>query len=387
MGLLRQGYSLLISQRLEEYPVVALSGPRQAGKTTLARTFADQYAKHGEVHFFDLESPGDVVRLSNPELVLEPLRGLVILDEVQRMPELFPVLRVLADRPDMPARFLLLGSASPTLSESAGESLAGRVSFVDVSGFSLGEVGTDKLADCWWRGGFPRAFLASSDAVCRQWHEDFIRTFLERDIPQLGIRIPAVTLRRFWTMVAHYHGQVLKVSELARSLGTSEPTARRYLDILAGTFMVRQLPPWFENLKKRQVKAPKVFIRDSGICHALHGIPNRESLQSHPKLGASWEGFCIEQILHLTGDRNAYFWATHSGAELDLFILHQGRRIGFEFKYSEKPQVTRSMRVAMNDLQLDHLYIVYPGRHRFLLDENLEAIPLADLLGDEMEKL
>lgn len=380
MRLPRNAYRRLIGKRLRDNPVVALPGPRQAGKTTLARMFAEQEAGDEEVHFFDLESPADLARLANPELALEPLRGLVILDEIQRMPGLFPVLRVLADRPGPPARFLILGSASPALVEGASESLAGRVSFIDVSGFSLREVGTSKLADRWWRGGFPRAYLARSDAAGRQWHEDFFRTFLERDVPQLGIHIPATTLRRFWTMVAHYHGQILKVSELARSLGSSEPTARRYLDILCGTYMVRQLPPWFENLKKRQVKAPKVYIRDSGVCHALLGIPDRDALQAHPKLGASWEGFCLEQILDLTGDREAYFWATHGGAELDLLVFHKGRRLGFEFKYSERPQVTKSMRIAAEDLGLDRLHVVYPGKHRIPLEENLEATPLPDLL-------
>jgi len=376
----RPTYLALIRERIRDNPVVALPGPRQAGKTTLARMFAGQVSGGQEVHYFDLESPGDLARLANPELVLEAMRGLVVLDEIQRMPQLFPVLRVLADRPGQPARFLILGSASPDLIEGASESLAGRVSFIDVSGFSLREVGTGRLADRWWRGGFPRAFLARTDRAARQWHEDFFRTFLERDIPQLGIHIPATTLRRFWTMVAHYHGQVLKVSELARSLGSSEPTARRYLDILSGTYMVRQLPPWFENLKKRQVKAPKVYIRDSGVCHALLGIPDRKGFQAHPKLGASWEGFCIEQILELTGDREAFFWATHGGAELDLLVFHRGRRLGFEFKYSETPQVTKSMRIAQEDLGLDHLHIVHPGKHSFDLDVSLSATTLPDLL-------
>lgn len=380
MDIPRHAYLALIRERLKDSPVVALPGPRQAGKTTLARMLAEDGGDNEEVHFFDLESPGDLARLSNPELALEPLRGLVVLDEIQRMPGLFPVLRVLADRPGPPARFLILGSASPELVKGAGESLAGRISFIDVSGFSLREIGIDHLAGRWWRGGFPRAYLARSDAAARQWHEDFFRTFLERDIPQLGINIPATTLRRFWTMVAHYHGQILNVSELARSLGTSEPTARRYLDILCGTYMVRQLPPWFANLKKRQVKAPKVYIRDSGVCHALLGIPDRDALQAHPKLGASWEGFCIEQILDLTGDREAYFWATHGGAELDLLVLHRGQRLGFEFKYSERPKVTKSMRIASDDLGLDHLHVVHPGKHSFAMDTDLTAATLPDLL-------
>lgn len=379
----RRNYIARIRERLRDYPVVALPGPRQAGKTTLAGMVAAVMPEL-EVHRFDLESPADQARLANPELVLEPLKGLVVLDEIQRMPELFPVLRVLADRPGTPARFLILGSASPELVKGAGETLAGRVSFVDIAGFSLLEVGLDELPKRWWRGGFPRAFLAGSDAVALQWHEDFFRTFLERDIPQLGIQVPAMKLRRFWTMVAHYHGQVLKVSELARSLGSSEPTARRYLDILCGTYVVRELPPWFENVKKRQVKAPKVFIRDSGILHGLLGIPGREALLSHPKLGASWEGFALEQILAITGDREAYFWATHGGAELDLLVFHRGKRLGFEFKYSETPTTTKSIHVAMADLGLERLFVVHPGKHSFPLAEGIDAITLPDLLGKDI---
>ena len=375
----RQGYLTTIQSRLLDNPVVALPGPRQAGKTTLARMLAAE-SPDTEIHHFDLESPAALARLANPELVLSPLRGLIILDEIQRMPELYPVLRVLADRPDLPARFLILGSASPALVKGASETLAGRISFIDVSGFSLSEVGVEHLAKRWWRGGFPRAYLARNDKTARQWHEDFFRTFLEQDIPQLGISIPATTLRRLWTMVAHYHGQILQVSELARSLGTSEPTARRYLDILCGTYVVRQLPPWFENLKKRQVRAPKIYIRDSGILHALLSIPDVVSLESNPKLGASWEGFAIEQILSITGDREAYFWATHGGAELDLLVFHEGKRIGFEFKYSENPGTSKSMRIAESDLGLDHLYVVHPGKHSFRLTENITASTLPDAI-------
>lgn len=378
MRVRRTAYLHDIQERLRANPVVSLVGPRQAGKTTLARMVAEQST--ALVHFFDLESPVDLARLSNPELVLRPLEGLVVLDEVQRRPDLFPLLRVLADRPSAPARFLILGSASPELIKQGSESLAGRVSFVDVKGFSLGELRPRDLSRLWWRGGFPRAYLATDDAATRQWHDDFRRTFLERDIPQLGIQVPATTLGRFWTMVAHFHGQILNQAELARALGSSEPTARRYLDILSGTYMVRQLTPWFENLKKRQVKAPKIYIRDSGILHALLGIANAEGLQSHPKLGASWEGFCLEQILSVAGDRAAYFWATHSGAELDLLLLHEGRRLGFEFKFSEQPATTKSMRIAQEDLSLDHLYVVYPGAHDFPLDESITAMSLPHVL-------
>lgn len=379
MNIHRTEYLQTIRERLRDNPIVALVGPRQAGKTTLARMVASESTE--DVHVFDLESPADLARLTNPELTLRPLTGLVILDEVQRRPDLFPLLRVMADRPGMPARFLILGSASPALIKNGSESLAGRVSFIDVTGFSLSELGTDALSQVWWRGGFPRAYLASDDAAARQWLEDFRRTFLERDIPQLGIQVPAATLGRFWTMVAHFHAQVLNVAELARALGSSEPTARRYLDILSGTYVVRQLPPWFENLKKRQVRSPKVYIRDSGLLHALLAISDPHSLQAHPKLGASWEGFCLEQILSVSGDRNAYFWGTHGGAELDLLLLNK-RRLGFEFKYSEQPRSTKSMHVAVQDLALDHLYVVHPGSHRFPLDESITAIPLPDLITD-----
>lgn len=374
----RTAYLQVIRARLLENPVVSLIGPRQAGKTTLARALAAEASE--PVHFFDLESPADLARLSNPELVLQSLTGLVVIDEVQRRPDLFPLLRVLADRRPLPARFLVLGSASPDLVKAGSESLAGRVSFVDVTGLALSELDHAALPKLWWRGGFPRAYLAPDDSVTRQWHDDFFRTFLERDIPQLGIQVPAVTLRRFWTMVAHFHGQILNQAELARALGSSEPTARRYLDILTGTFMVRQLPPWFENLKKRQVKSPKVYVQDAGILHALLGIHDADGLLAHPKLGASWEGFCLEQILSLTGDRNAYFWATHSGAELDLLLFRSGQRLGFEFKFTERPTTTKSMRIALHDLALDHLSIVYPGKEAYPLDDMITATPLPHLL-------
>jgi len=379
MEVLRSSYLSKIHMRLRHNPIVALVGPRQVGKTTLARQIAAEWVE--EVHFFDLESPQDVARLSNPELVLRSLEGLIILDEVQRLPELLSVLRVLADRPKAPARFLLLGSASPDLVKGGSESLAGRISFVDITGFCLGEIEEEDQLKLWWRGGFPRAFLALDESIARQWYEDFFRTFLERDIPQLGLNIPAVTLRRFWIMVAHFHGQILNLAELARSLGSSEPTARRYLDILSGTYMVRQLTPWFENLKKRQVKSPKIYIRDSGVFHALLGIIDPVDLQSHPKLGASWEGYCIEQILNIVGDRDTYYWATHSGAELDLLVFHQDQRLGFEFKYTDQPRTTKSMRIAMEDLSLDHLYVVHLGDHRYPLDETITAITLPEIVS------
>jgi predicted AAA+ superfamily ATPase len=304
---------------------------------------------------------------------------LVIIDEVQRRPDLFEILRVLADRPENPAQFLLLGSASPHLVKGVSESLAGRVGFVDLSGFDLSEVGPEQYERLWIRGGFPRAFLAVDDSAAMLWRDDFIRTFLERDIPQLGITVPAETLRRFWTMVAHYHGQVWNAAAFARSLGTSENTARRYLDILAGAYMIRVLAPWFENIRKRQVKAPKIYIRDSGILHGLLQLRTAAELQGHPKLGSSWEGFALEQIIGALETRDAYFWATHAGAELDLLTMVRGKRFGFELKYADAPGRSRSMLVAAEDLHLDRLCIVYPGHQRYDLDDRITVIPVEQL--------
>jgi len=327
--------------------------------------------------YFDLENPVDLQRLSAPMTALERLANLVVLDEVQRQPELFSLLRVLIDRPQNAARFLLLGSASPHLVKGVSESLAGRIGFVDLAGFDLSEVGEESSERLWLRGGLPRSFLAADDSASALWRGDFIRTLLERDIPQLGITIPAETLRRFWTMVAHYHGRVWNAAEFARSLGTSENTARRYLDILAGTYLVRVLPPWFENLGKRQVKSPKVYIRDSGLLHSLLQVGNWEQLSGHPKLGASWEGFALEHVIGAAHTRNAYFWATHAGAELDLLLMDGGKRWGFEFKYADAPSRTRSMHVALQDLRLDQLWVVYPGQREYVLGERITAIPLA----------
>lgn len=365
-----------IDIRLKQNPVVSVLGPRQVGKSTLAREVA---SLEGTSHYFDLEDHRAVARLAEPLSALERLHGLVVIDEVQRKPELFPLLRVLADRSPLPARFLILGSASPDLVRGVSESLAGRVSFVDVSGFSLAEVGADSFNRLWLRGGFPRSFLADSEASSHQWRVDFVRTFLERDIPQLGITIPAATLRRFWTMIAHFHGQVWNAAELARSLGSTEPTARRYLDILSSAFMVRQLPPWFANISKRQVKSPKVYVRDSGILHTLLDLGNREELESHPKLGASWEGFALEQVLQLTDPANAYFWATHGGAELDLLVFKGGKRFGVELKFTDTPRTTRSMHIAIQDLGLSSLAIVHPGNESFPLTEGIEAISIREI--------
>ena len=371
-----------IDAALRIHPAAALLGPRQCGKTTLARVIAAREP----CEYFDLENPVDLRRLSAPMTTLGKLSGLVVLDEVQRQPELFELLRVLIDRPDNSARFLLLGSASPRLVRGVSESLAGRIGFIDLSGFDLRETGTAHRDRLWVRGGFPRAFLAADDVSSMGWRDSFIRTFLERDIPQLGITIPAETLRRFWTMVAHFHGQIWNAAQLARSLGASENTARSYLDIMAGAFMVRVLPPWFANVGKRQVKSPKVYLRDTGLLHALLQIGSLAELQAHPKLGASWEGFALEQLCAVLATNDAYFWATHGGAELGLLVTLRGKRYGFEFKYADAPGTTRSMRVAVEDLGLERLWVVYPGDKEYELDEAISVAPLASLprLAEEL---
>ena len=357
------------------HPVTALLGPRQCGKTTLARLIAQQEPST----FFDLENPVDIQRLSAPMQALKDLSGLVIIDEVQRKPELFELLRVLVDRSGQNARFLLLGSASPHLVKGVSESLAGRIGFVDLAGFQLWEVGVQHRDRLWIRGGLPKSFLADSESESIHWRESFIRTFLERDIPQLGITIAAETLRRFWRMVAHYHGQVWNAAEFARSLGTAENTARRYLDILSGAYMIRILPPWFENLKKRQVKSPKIYIRDSGLFHSLLQVSTLSDLQGHPKIGASWEGFALEHIIHAFKTRDAYFWATHAGAELDLMVTISGKRFGFEFKYADAPGVKRSMHIAIEDLRLAQLWVIYPGDQKYALDDRITVLPLEEV--------
>ena len=372
-----------IERSFRVHPATALLGPRQCGKTTLARMISGREPSE----YFDLENPVDTHRLSQPLRALENLRDLVVIDEIQRRPDLFELLRVLVDRSDNAARFLLLGSASPWIVKNVSESLAGRIGFVDLSGFQLTEVGVNQKEKLWIRGGFPNSFLAEDDVASIDWRDNFIRTFLERDIPQLGISIPAITMRRFWTMVAHYHGQIWNAAEFARSLGTAENTARHYLDILAGAFMVRILPPWFENIRKRQVKAPKIYIRDSGILHSLLQTPNLADLQGHPKIGASWEGYAVEHVICTLKTREAYFWATHGGAELDLMVTIKGKRYGFEFKYADAPGRTRSMHIALQDLGLHHLWVVYPGRQQYELHEKITAIPLEKILQTLKERL
>lgn len=355
--------------------IILMIGPRQCGKTTIAR----QFVPSDSVNYFDLEDPVSLARLEEPMTALAPLTGLVVIDEVQRRPELFPVLRVLADRQPLPARFLILGSAAPELLRQSSESLAGRMEIVAMSGFSLTEVGSDQQSRHWLRGGFPCSYLAASDNDSFAWLKSFTLTLVERDIPQLGIGVPAAMLIRFWTMLAHCHGQIWNAAPPARSLGVSEPTVRRYLDLLEGVFMVRQLQPWHANLKKRQVKSPKVFFRDSGMLHNLLGIRGDRELLNHPACGASWEGYAIEEAIRVVSPDESYFWATHNGAELDLLLVKNGLRIGIECKRSDAPRLTPSMRTSLTDLELDRLVIIYPGTRRYSLAEGVEVLPLVEL--------
>lgn len=363
-----------INQALSRSRCVALVGPRQCGKSTMARLIANQE----DSVFLDLEDPQVQNRLSNPKMALERLEGLVILDEIQLRPDLFPILRVLLDRVPLPAKFLILGSASPDLITGSSETLAGRIEFVDMSGFNLGEVGVDKLQSCWLRGGFPLSFLAKDEKDSIAWRENFIRTFLERDLRRMGIDLPAATLRRFLLMLTHYHGQTWNASKLANSMDLSSPTIKKYLDIMTGAYLVRQLPPWFENLGKRLVKSPKIYFRDSGILHYFAGISNLEDLETNPIYGSSWEGFALEEILIRNSEYDAYFWATQSGAELDLLLIKGNKRIGFEFKSSETPRTSKSMGIAIDDLDLDHLYIVYPGDKNYPINARISALSLVD---------
>jgi predicted AAA+ superfamily ATPase len=371
----RPFYHGAVADALQRSPITALLGPRQCGKTTLAR----KIAKQREAHYFDLESPSDRQRLQNPELALTSLSGLIILDEIQLAPGLFNILRVLVDQPDHEARYLVLGSASPQIIKKASETLAGRVEFVELAGFDLSEVSVTEGDRLWLRGGFPRSFLAATETDSLAWREGFIRTFLERDIPQLGISIPATAMRRFWTMLAHLHGQTWNASELGRSMALTDKTVRRYLDILTGTYMVRQLQPWFENLKKRQVRAPKIYLRDAGLLHSLLNISNKHELLGHPRLGASWEGFALEQVLSVLRPAEAYFWATYSGAELDLIFFAGGKRFGIEFKFNEAPSVGKSMHSALNDLHLNHLWVVFPGGQSYPAHKKITMLAMAEI--------
>ncbi len=368
---------------LKRSQVAALVGPRQSGKTTLAR----QIVPPESPAYFDLEDPRALARLAEPLTALAPLRGVIVIDEIQRRPDLFPVLRVLADRRPLPARFLILGSASPELLRQSSETLAGRLETITLSGFSLQELGYAALRRHWRRGGFPPAYIARSENASFIWRRQFIQTFLERDLPQLGSAIPAATLFRFWTMVSHYHGGVWNAAEAARSLSVSEPTARRYLDLLTGMFMIRQLPPWHENIQKRQVKSPKVYLKDSGLLHALLGLGTEKEILSHPKAGASWEGYAIEEVLKLVRPEASYFWATHTGAELDLLLFRGGHRYGVEMKFQDAPRLTPSMRHAVADLSLERLTVLYPGDLRYDLDRRVSVVPLAELASGKPDAI
>jgi predicted AAA+ superfamily ATPase len=365
-----------IKHRLENNRVVALVGPRQCGKTTMARLLVPP----DSVNYLDLEDPYSLARLDQPLTALQDLNGLVVIDEIQRRPDLFPVLRVLADRTPLPARFLILGSASPELLRQSSESLAGRISVLPMSGFSLEEVGIESQNILWRRGGFPLSFTARDDETSYDWRSDFIRTFLERDIPQFGFNIPSTSLFRFWRLLAHYHGQVWNAAEAARALSISESTVRRYVDLLQDLFMVRLLQPWYANLGKRQVKSPKVYLRDTGLLHTLMGIRTEDELLLHPRSGASWEGFALEEVIKATCPDEVYFWRTHSGAELDLLLIKNGRRIGVECKRMDAPRMTPSMRAAVTDLELSELLVIHPGRQSYRLTDKVQVIPLSALV-------
>ena len=367
-----------LKKLLKANPIVAILGPRQCGKTTLSHQFSSHWPS--DVTRFDLENPRDIERLQNPLLALEAAKGLIIIDEIQRSPNLFPVLRVLADRSSK-IKYLILGSASRDLIRQSSESLAGRISYMEIGGFSLKHVGARNTEKLWIRGAFPRSFLASNETASYQWRQDFIATFLERDIPQLGLNIPAKALGRFWRMLAHYHGQIFNASEIGKSLELSDHTAQRYLDLLSGTFMVRQLRPWHYNTKKRLIKRPKIYFRDTGILHSLLSLEAKRDVLSHPKLGASWEGFALEEAIRLIQlkENEVFFWGVHTGAELDLVFEKKGKLYGVEVKYTQAPSLTSSMRFAATELSLKHLWVVYPGREEYPLSRNVTVMPLSGL--------
>lgn len=375
----RQRIRSEIARLVEQFRGVLLVGPRQVGKTTLARSFVSADSPN----YFDLEDATVAAQFRAPKELLASREGLVVIDEVQHAPGLFPQLRVLMDREGVPSKFLLLGSASMALLKQAGESLLGRIAVVEVGGFDLEEVGVDRARLLWRRGGSPPSFLARDDEQSLEWRRRFVEIFLARDLPALGINVPMPAMHRFWMMLTHYHGQVWNAADPARSLGVNESTVRRYLDWLTQTYMVRQLQPWFENLGKRQVKAPKIYFRDTGLLHTLMDLRSEADLQRHPRLGASWEGFALEQVLRLSRPDQAYFWATHTGAELDLLMFKFGKRVGVEFKYMDAPALTPSMRIAMADLKLDSLFVVYPGDRRYWLADNIEAVPLSAFVAPD----
>ncbi len=380
----REKFIHALHQAFEVHPVVALLGPRQCGKTTLARMYEELYCKGIPLIHFDLENPRDLAKLNEPMLALENTTGCIVIDEIQRKEDLFPILRVLVDQ-KKPRKFLILGSASRDLIRQSSETLAGRIRYLELTPFSCEEV--DHVDTLWLHGGFPLSYLAKNDSQSMEWRSAYITTFLERDIPNLGINIPAAMLRRFWMMLSHYHGQMGNSAEIGKSLGVSHTTIRHYLDILTGTFMIRQLQPWFENIGKRQVKTPKIYFRDSGLLHTLQEIPDAKALMNHPKLGASWEGFSLEEIIRFNqaSSEEVYFWGVHNQAELDLLIIKNGTRLGFEFKYADAPVLTRSMQMAMESLRLDKLTVIFPGKERYLLAPNIEAVGLEAYVEREMK--
>ncbi len=366
-----------IHKAIKRGRIVSLLGPRQSGKTTLARNFAQP----GSSTYFDLEDPVDSAKLAQPKNALVDLKGIVVIDEVQRQADLFPILRVLADRVPLPAKFLLLGSAAPTLNTHISESLAGRVERIRIGGFSLKEVGMVKYEKLWLRGGLPKAFLARTDEESFVWRKEYIESFVSRDLPFYGVSLPPLTILRYWIMLAHYHGQIFNANEIARSLGINEVTVKRYLDVLSGVFMMRQLQPWFANIKKRQVKAPKVYFYDTGILHGLLGIKTREDLLAHPKHGASWEGYVIEEVIHSVAPDEVYYWATHQGAEIDLVLFKGGKMYGVEIKRQDAPTMTPSMRIALEDLKLERIAVIYPGEKRYELHKKVSVIPFDKVMG------
>jgi predicted AAA+ superfamily ATPase len=367
---------------LQRHPAVGVIGARQVGKTTLARLLIQK--TKGPSSYFDLENPEDLARIADPMLALKDLKGLVVIDEIQRQPNLFPVVRVLVDRPKPATHFLVLGSASPDLLRQSAETLAGRIVYHELDGFSLEEIGIQNHMQRWLRGGFPRSYLARTQAESDEWRQGFIRTFLERDLPQLGITIRSTTLRRFWTMLANYHGQIWNASEFGRSFSVADTTVRNYLDLMTSALVIRQLSPWHENISKRQVKAPKIYIADSGMLHTLLGLRTLKDLEGHPKVGASWEGFVLEQVIHRLTARveECFFWATHGGAELDLLVVRGQRRMGFEIKRTTSPQITSSMRYALSDLHLRSLDVIHAGEKTFPMDKKIRAVAFGRLLQD-----
>lgn len=365
-----------IKKSFKSAPVTGLLGPRQCGKTTLANMYVE---KNKAVHYFDLENPLDLARLEDPMLALGDLSGLIVIDEIQRRPELFPILRVLVDQKKK-QEYLILGSASRDLIQQSSETLAGRINYIELTPFNMHEV--KDIKRLWVRGGFPKSYLSKSNDISYDWRQSYIQTFLERDIPSFGFNIPARTLYRFWMMLTHYHGQIFNASEIGKSLGVAHTTVRNYLDILTGTFMIRELSPWFENIKQRQIKSPKIYFRDSGILHALLGVKDHQALLTHPKLGASWEGMALEEVIrhHQARPEECFFWGIHAQAELDLLIHKDGKKMGYEFKFSDAPKLTKSMQTAMEILNLDSLSVIYPGDKNYKLTNKINVIGLELLI-------